>query len=192
MAKHMTKAEVILNMRRVSIERRTSWQTAWKAASIVAAFTLWKDCKFGAKRLAVLSADIDRMHKDYLNGNLDYNEIINHIAEINSELVTHPAWVEEKDIRARKGSFEYNLNRWYLQPTNDITEYTSMYFNFLFYYMSTRYGFKKVRLTRLYDNIHKWLKEYEIDEEKVVLARWESELKDYCGIYFEGVRVNEF
>lgn len=185
----MTKDEIIRNLRMVSIERRTSWQTAWKAASIVAAYTLWKECKFGAKRLAWLSAEIDKMHKAYLNGQLDYAEIIGYIEQISTELVTHPAWVDESNIMARKGSAIYAINKMLIQPTNDITEYTSMYFNLLFYIMSTHYGYKAKRLKRLHDNIQKWLREYEYDNEEVVLKRWETDLRDYCGIVFEGIKI---
>lgn len=180
MARHLTKAEIIKNMKKASIDKRLCWQTAWTGVSIMVAYTLWKTEKFGAKRLNDISQEIEKLNEQKYSGELDFDGIRKHHVD-DFEIDVHEEYVTNDDILAKPGSFAYNMTKHYVYIQNANTEFSGTYYTLLFHVLETKYGYKKERLTRVMNNIRKMGRTFE----EGMLDSWISELRDYCGIVYE-------
>lgn len=149
--------------------------------SIICGYALLRSEGYKGKRIHKVSQNVDAMERQYLEGNLDV------LALADKNVQTFGIGVEyspytEKDIKFRKGTYNYWLDYKQMEAQNVINEFASRYLNMFFWSMHEMHGFGEKRMGRLYDELQKHLELYRVD--KVTLRDWQKALYEDAGIWF--------
>lgn len=180
--RHLTRNEILARCNAVARERRLCDRSPWTAMSIICSYAAMKSEGFKGQRLQKIVTRVNELQSEYDAGRVDLEEISKKLYDRAEWTVTHEKYTEA-DITAKKGSFDYWLDKKQIDPQNAINEQATRYMLFFFTALTEMYGFGKERLTRVQEKINEMLQLYQQD--KVTVRQWKKELLDDAGIYFE-------
>lgn len=180
--RHFTPDEIKAQMNMLAREKRMADRSPWTAMGIVCGYTLMTSEGFKGRRIADVCQKIDEYEALWREDKLD-------VETVSRQLMKKADWsIEFKeytdaDIRYKKGSYGYVLDKIQIEPQNRINEMATRYLLFFFKALNEVHGYGKERLTRVQEHMNKVLDEYRTDKD--ALSRWKVALYNDAGIYFE-------
>lgn len=180
--RHLTPQEIIAQCKTVARESRMADRTPWSAMSIMCSYVIMKSEGFKGQRIFNITSCINELETKWISGELDLKEFSNKLMEKADWTIEHQRY-EESDIKAKKGSYQYWIDKKQISPQNTINEQATRYMLFFFNVLIDNYGFGKERLTRVKDYINDLLEEYRHDRTSV--QNWKKSLFEEAGVVME-------
>lgn len=180
--RHLTPKQICAQCNAIAREKRMAERTPWTAMGIMCAYVLMKKEGFKRQRLLKITNRINELEKQYDSGEFDLKQISERLFEKADWTIVHETYTEA-DIKARKGSYQYWLDKVQIEPQNAINEQAIRYMLFFFTALMDEYGYGKERLTRVQDYMNELLELYKYD--KTTVREWRVALLDEVGIAFE-------
>lgn len=180
--RHLTPREIMEQCKSVARERRMAYATPWTAMGIMCAYTIMKREGFKGRRILKITQKIDEFEKRYDDGELTVEEVSKRLYEKAEWTIEHVNYAE-KDIKAKKGTYQYWIDQKQIAPQNTINEQATRYMLFFFTALMEEYGFGKERLTRVQEYMNELLVAYQQD--KTTISEWKKALYDDAGVIFE-------
>ena len=180
--RHLTRNEIIARCNAVAREKRLCDRSPWTAMSIVCGYALMRSEGFKGQRLQKIVSKVNELQSEYDAGQVSVEKISKSLYDRADWTIEYKEYTEA-DITAKKGSFDYWLDKKQLDPQNAINEHATRYMLFFFTALTEIYGFGKERLTRVQEKVNEMLQLYQQD--KVTVNQWKKELLEDAGIYFE-------
>ena len=180
--RHLTPREIMEQCKSVARERRMAYATPWTAMGIMCAYTTMKREGFKGRRILKITQKIAEFEKRYDDGELTVEEVSKRLYEKAEWTIEHVNYAE-KDIKAKKGTYQYWIDQKQIAPQNTINEQATRYMLFFFTALMEEYGFGKERLTRVQEYMNELLVAYQQD--KTTISEWKKALYDDAGVIFE-------
>lgn len=180
--RHLTPQEIIAQCKTVARESRMADRTPWSAMSIMCSYVIMKREGFKGQRIFNITSRINELETKWISGELDLKEFSNKLMEKADWTIEHQRY-EESDIKAKKGSYQYWIDKKQIAPQNTINEQATRYMLFFFNVLIDNYGFGKERLTRVKDFMNELLEEYRQDKTNV--HYWKKSLFEEAGVVME-------
>lgn len=180
--RHLTRKEIIEQCKAVARETRMCNRSPWTAVGIICGYALMKSEGFKGQRLSNVTKRIDEMEAEFDAGKVNLDDISKSLYEKTEWTIECKAYTES-DILAKKGTYQYWLDKKQIEPQNAINMQATRYMLFFFTALTEIYGFGKERLTRVQEQINNMLLLYQQD--KASISGWKKELLEDAGIYFE-------
>jgi hypothetical protein len=122
------------------------------------------------------------MEHKYDAGELAVEDVSNRLMDKADWTIEHKEY-QESDIRAKKGSYQYWIDKKQIDPQNAINKQATRYMLFFFAALMDEYGYGRDRLTRVQEYMNSILLEYQ--QNKTTVEAWRLELLNETGIVFE-------
>lgn len=180
--RHLTRDEIIQQCKHIAREKRMANRTPWTAMSIMCSYVIMKQEGFKGQRIAKITGRVNEMEAQYDNGDIDLKQISDKLFEKAEWTIEYERYTE-KDIKFKKGTFEYWFDSIQIEPQNTINEQATRYMLFFFIALMEEYGFGKERLTRVKEYMLNLLSEYQ--ENKECVKNWSKELYEDAGVLVE-------
>lgn len=183
MAKHLTKAELLAQIKHTANVSRKSASAPFTGMAILCNYVLWKTEGYGQKRLA----DFNQMVNDYyerdMEDELDVKELADRLMEKAEFVVEWEPHKESDNHYSKHKKYRHFMEQKLLDAEDEInrcsTKYLLIQFNVL---MDCGWG--KVRLTRYKDALNKQLWQVK-DPNGDGALRMRAELMNGTGIIIE-------
>lgn len=180
--RHLTPREIMEQCKAVARESRMCDRSPWSAMGIICGYIIMKQEGFKGKRILNITQKIDEMEKKYRNGEISLDEISKRLMDKADWTIECKAYTEN-DILAKKGTYQYWIDKKQIEPQNTINMQATRYMLFFFNTLMDEYGFGKDRLTRVQEAINKLLVDYQSN--KTTIREWQQALLDEAGIVYE-------
>ena len=180
--RHLTPAEIKEQCKRIARESRMADRTPWTAMGIICSYVIMRREGFKGQRISRLANKVNEMEADWSAGKIDLKEISQRLMDKAGWSIEYKAYTED-DITARKGSYQYWLDKQQIGPQNTINEQATRYMLFFFTALMDEYGFGKDRLTRVEEYMNELLLSYQQD--KTIVREWSHALLTEAGVVME-------
>ena len=180
--RHLTPQEIIRQCNMVARESRMADRTPWTAMGIMCAYVIMRKEGFKGQRILRITNRINEMEEQWSNGKVDMKEISQRLMDKADWTIEHQKYTEA-DIHAKKGSYQYWIDKKQIAPQNTINEQATRYMLFFFTAPMDEYGLGKDRLTRVQDYMNELLLEYQQD--KTTVHSWKKALFEEAGVVME-------
>ena len=180
--RHLTPNEIIAQCKAVARECRMAERTPWTAMGIMCAYVIMRKEGFKGQRILKITNKINEMEDLWSKGKIDLEKISQRLYDKAGWTIEHKAY-QESDITAKKGSYQYWLDKKQIDPQNTINEQATRYMLFFFTALMDLYGFGKERLTRVCDYLNELLVDYQQD--KTTVRAWKQALYEEAGVVME-------
>ena len=179
--RHLTPQEIMAQCKQVARESRMADRTPGTAMGIICGYTLLKSEGFKAQRIVRITDAIARYEEQWRNGEITVDEMSKRLMDKADWSIEYKEYTEA-DIRWKKGSYNYWLDKKQLEPQNMINRLATRYMIFMFCALIDEYGYGKDRLTRVQSFILQMLEEYRQD--KATVSGWSKAILDETGVVF--------
>ena len=180
--RHLTPQEIIRQCNMVARESRMADRTPWTAMGIMCAYVIMRKEGFKGQRILRITNRVNELEEQWSNGKVDMKEISQRLMDKADWTIEHKKYTEA-DIHAKKGSYQYWIDKKQIAPQNTINEQATRYMLFFFTALMDEYGFGKDRLTRVQDYMNELLLEYQQD--KTTVHSWKKALFEEAGVVME-------
>ena len=119
--RHLTPREIMEQCKSVARECRMANRTPWTAMGIMCAYTIMKREGFKGQRILKITQKIDEFEKQYDDGKLTIKEVSQRLYDKADWTIEHVNYTE-KDIKAKKGTYQYWIDQKQIAPQNAINE----------------------------------------------------------------------
>ena len=183
--RHLTPAEIKAQCNQIAREKRMADRSPWSAMSIICPYVVMKSEGFKGQRISKLIGKITDYEEKWSNGEVDLEEFRERLKLKAEWTLEFNQWTEA-DITARKGSYNYWLDKIQLEPQNRINQNAERYMLFFFISLMEEFGYGKDRLTRVEEYMNTLLLDYQ--QNKTSISEWKTALFEEAGI--EIVQMN--
>ena len=180
--RHLTPREIIAQCKAVARECRMADRTPWTAMGIMCAYVIMKKEGFKGQRILRITNKIDEYEKQWDDGKLDLKDVSQRLYDKAEWTIEHVDYTDA-DIKAKKGTYQYWIDKKQIAPQNTINAQATRYMLFFFTALMDEYSFGKDRLTRVQESINELLLAYQQD--KTTIREWKQALYDDAGVIFE-------
>lgn len=180
--RHLTPREIIAQCKAVARECRMADRTPWTAMGIMCAYVIMKKEGFKGQRILRITNKIDEYEKQWDDGKLDLKDVSQRLYDKAEWTIEHVDYTDA-DIKAKKGTYQYWIDKKQIAPQNTINAQATRYILFFFTALMDEYRFGKDRLTRVQESINELLFAYQQD--KTTIREWKQALYDDAGVIFE-------
>lgn len=180
--RHLTPKEIIAQCKAVARECRMADRTPWTAMGIMCAYVIMRKEGFKGQRILKITSKINEMEELWSQGKIDLEKVSKRLYDKAGWTIEHKAY-QESDITAKKGSYQYWLDKKQIDPQNTINEQATRYMLFFFTALMDLYRFGKDRLTRVCDYLNELLVDYQ--EYKTTVRSWKQALYEEAGVVME-------
>lgn len=180
--RHLTPKQICAQCNAIARERRMAERTPWTAMGIMCAYVLMKKEGFKGQRILRITNRVNELEEKYDAGTVDLKQISDRLFEKADWTIVHETYTEA-DIKARKGSYQYWLDKVQIEPQNAINEQATRYMLFFFTALMDEYRYGKERLIRVQNHINELLELYKYD--KTTVREWRVSLLNEAGVVFE-------
>lgn len=180
--RHLTPKEIMAQCKAVARERRMCERSPWTAMGIITGYALMTSEGFKGQRLKRIADYVENREKEYQSGKVTIEEMTKRLMDKAGWSITYEPYTEA-DIKSKKGSYQYWLDKRQIDPQNAINRSATRYLLFMYAALMDEYGYSKERLTRVQKEIDKHLLDYQQD--KVSVNQWKKALLEDAGIYYE-------
>lgn len=186
MKRQLTKNEILARMREVKKISDSSDKSPFTGMATVCNYTLWKNEGWSQKKLADYNMAVAEYDKKLDSGEVTIEQLQERLwnkADFSVEYVKYTY----RDIKSRKNSFMYELEKKINEANNTINELAARYFLMHFNTLMDM-GYGKKRLERNKDQINNLLNVITSDEKdksKPRIMDLHKELYEEAGIYIE-------
>lgn len=180
--RHLTRNELLAQCNRIARECRMADRSPWSAMSIMCAYVAMKSEGFKAQRILRLTNKVNAMQEQWEKGEITVEQVSKRLMDKAEWTIEHVTYTEA-DIKSRKGTYQYWLDKAQIAPQNTINEHATRYMLFFFSALMDEYGYGKDRLTRVEEYLNKLLDGYKYN--KSTVREWQQELLDEAGLVFE-------
>lgn len=180
--RHLTPREICMQCKIVARESRMCERAPWTAMGIICAYSLLKSEGFKTQRIVKITNAIDEMEHKYDAGELTVEDVSKRLMDKADWTIEHKEY-QESDIRAKKGSYQYWIDKKQIDPQNAINKQATRYMLFFFAALMDEYGYGRDRLTRVQEYMNNILLDYQ--QNKTTVEAWRLELLNETGIVFE-------
>ena len=180
--RHLTPREIMAQCKAIAREKRMCERSPWSAMGIICGYIIMKNYGFKGKRILNITQKIDELEEKYRNGEVSLDEI-------SKMLMDKVGWTiecqeyTESDINAKKGTYQYWLDKKQIDPQNAINMQATRYLLFFFNVLMDEYGFGKERLTKVQEAINRLLNDYQ--QNKTTIREWQNDLLEEAGVVYE-------
>ena len=180
--RHLTPAEIKAQCNQIAREKRMADRSPWSAMSIICPYVVMKSEGFKGQRISKLIGKITDYEEKWANGEIDLEEFRERLKLKAEWTLEFNQWTEA-DITARKGSYNYWLDKIQLEPQNRINQNAERYMLFFFITLMEEFGYGKDRLTRVEEYMNTLLLDYQ--QNKTSISEWKTALFEEAGIVIE-------
>ena len=180
--RHLTPAEIKAQCNQIAREKRMADRSPWSAMSIICPYVVMKSEGFKGQRISKLIGKITDYEEKWANGEIDLEEFRERLKLKAEWTLEFNQWTEA-DITARKGSYNYWLDKIQLEPQNRINQNAERYMLFFFISLMEEFGYGKDRLTRVEEYMNTLLLDYQ--QNKTSISDWKTALFEEAGIAIE-------
>lgn len=180
--RHLTPKEIMEQCKLVARERRMCERSSWTAMGIITGYALMTSEGFKGQRLKRIADYVENREKEYQSGKITIEEMTKRLMDKAEWSIAYEPYTEA-DIKAKKGSYQYWLDKRQIEPQNAINRSATRYLLFMYAALMDEYGYGKERLTRVQKEIDKHLLDYQQD--RVSVNQWKKALLEDAGIYYE-------
>lgn len=180
--RHLTPAEIKAQCNQIAREKRMADRSPWSAMSIICPYVVMKSEGFKGQRISKLIGKITDYEEKWTNGEVDLEEFRERLKLKAEWTLEFNQWTEA-DITARKGSYNYWLDKIQLEPQNRINQNAERYMLFFFISLMEEFGYGKDRLTRVEEYMNTLLLDYQ--QNKTSINEWKTALFEEAGIVIE-------
>lgn len=180
--RHLTPREIMAQCKEIAREKRMCDRSPWSAMGIICGYIIMTKEGFKGKRILNITKKIDELEEKYINGELKLDEISKRLMDKASWSIECKEYTES-DITAKKGTYQYWIDKKQIEPQNTINMQATRYMLFFFNVLMDEYGFGKDRLTRVQESINNLLLDYQ--KNKTTIREWQQALLDEAGIVYE-------
>ena len=180
--RHLTPKQICAQCNAIAREKRMADRSPWSAMSIMCPYVIMKCEGYKGQRILRIINRINEMEEQWEKEELKLEDVKQRLYDKAEWTIEWKQWTEE-DITARKGSYQYWLDKVQLEPQNRINQHAGRYMIFFFAALIDEYGFGKERLTRVEEYMNKLLLEYQQD--KTTVREWKRALYEEAGIVVE-------
>ena len=147
--RHLTPKQICAQCNAIARERRMAERTPWTAMGIMCAYVLMKKEGFKGQRILRITNRVSELEEKYDAGTVDLKQISDRLFEKADWTIVHETYTEA-DIKAKKGSYQYWLDKVQIEPQNAINEQATRYMLFFFTFNCSCISSKTYTLTFLY------------------------------------------
>ena len=180
--RHLTPAEIKAQCNQIAREKRMADRSPWSAMSIICPYVVMKSEGFKGQRISKLIGKITDYEEKWSNGEIDLEEFRERLKLKAEWTLEFNQWTET-DITARKGSYNYWLDKIQLEPQNRINQNAERYMLFFFISLMEEFRYGKDRLTRVEEYMNTLLLDYQ--QNKTSISEWKTALFEEAGIVIE-------
>ena len=180
--RHLTPAEIKAQCNQIAREKRMADRSPWSAMSIICPYVVMKSEGYKGQRISKLIGKITDYEEKWSNGEVDLEEFRERLKLKAEWTLEFNQWTEA-DITARKGSYNYWLDKIQLEPQNRINQNAERYMLFFFISLMEEFGYGKDRLTRVEEYMNTLLLDYQ--HNKTSINEWKTALFEEAGIVIE-------
>ena len=180
--RHLTPQEIIAQCKAVARESRMADRTPWSAMSIMCSYVIMKKEGFKGQRILRITNRVNELEEQWIRGEISTEELSKRLYEKADWTIEWKAYTEA-DITAKKGSYQYWLDKKQIGPQNTINEQATRYMLFFFTVLMDEFGFGKDRLTRVQEYMNELLELYQQD--KTTVHSWKKALFEEAGVVIE-------
>lgn len=180
--RHLTPQEIIEQCKAVARESRMADRTPWTAMGIMCSYVIMKVEGFKGQRIMRITNKINEMEEQWDKGEIDLKAVEDRLMEKADWTIVYQPYTEA-DIRAKKGSYQYWIDKAQINPQNTINEQATRYMLFFYSALMDEYGFGKERLRRVGDYMNQLLLDYKQD--KTTVHGWRVALYEEAGVVME-------
>lgn len=180
--RHLTPEEIKAQCNQIAREKRMADRSPWSAMSIICPYVVMKSEGFKGQRISKLIGKITDYEEKWANGEIDLEEFRERLKLKAEWTLEFNQWTEA-DITARKGSYNYWLDKIQLEPQNRINQNAERYMLFFFISLMEEFGYGKDRLTRVEEYMNTLLLDYQ--QNKTSINEWKTALFEEAGIVIE-------
>lgn len=180
--RHLTPEEIKAQCNQIAREKRMADRSPWSAMSIICPYVVMKSEGFKGQRISKLIGKITDYEEKWANGEIDLEEFRERLKLKAEWTLEFNQWTEA-DITARKGSYNYWLDKIQLEPQNRINQNAERYMLFFFISLMEEFGYGKDRLTRVEEYMNTLLLDYQ--QNKTSISEWKTALFEEAGIVIE-------
>ena len=180
--RHLTPAEIKAQCNQIAREKRMADRSPWSAMSIICPYVVMKSEGFKGQRISKLIGKITDYEEKWANGEIDLEEFRERLKLKAEWTLEFNQWTEA-DITARKGSYNYWLDKIQLEPQNRINQNAERYMLFFFITLMGEFGYGKDRLTRVEEYMNTLLLDYQ--QNKTSISEWKTALFEEARIVIE-------
>ena len=180
--RHLTPAEIKAQCNQIAREKRMADRSPWSAMSIICPYVVMKSEGYKGQRISKLIGKITDYEEKWSNGEVDLEEFRERLKLKAEWTLEFNQWTEA-DITARKGSYNYWLDKIQLEPQNRINQNAERYMLFFFISLMEEFGYGKDRLTRVEEYMNTLLLDYQ--QNKTSISEWKTALFEEAGIVIE-------
>ena len=180
--RHLTPAEIKAQCNQIAREKRMADRSPWSAMSIICPYVVMKSEGFKGQRISKLIGKITDYEEKWANGEIDLEEFRERLKLKAEWTLEFNQWTEA-DITARKGSYNYWLDKVQLEPQNRINQNAERYMLFFFITLKEEFGYGKDRLTRVEEYMNTLLLDYQ--QNKTSISEWKTALFEEARIVIE-------
>lgn len=180
--RHLTPYEIKQQCKHIAREARMANRTPWTAMGIICGFALYKSEGFKGQRISKITSAVADYERRWQNDEITQEQMSNRLSEKVGWTIEYKEYTEA-DIKHRKGSYDYWLDRAQLDPQNEINKQSTRYMIWMFNALMDEYGYGKERLTRVQECISEMLGDYRLS--KTTVLAWRKTLLEEAGIAFE-------
>ena len=180
--RHLTPEEIKAQCNQIAREKRMADRSPWSAMSIICPYVVMKSEGFKGQRISKLIGKITDYEEKWSNGEIDLEEFRERLKLKAEWTLEFNQWTEA-DITARKGSYNYWLDKIQLEPQNRINQNAERYMLFFFITLMEEFGYGKDRLTRVEEYMNTLLLDYQ--HNKTSISEWKTALFEEAGIVIE-------
>ena len=180
--RHLTPAEIKAQCNQIAREKRMADRSPWSTMSIICPYVVMKSEGFKGQRISKLIGKITDYEEKWTNGEIDLEEFRERLKLKAEWTLEFNQWTEA-DITARKGSYNYWLDKVQLEPQNRINQNEERYMLFFFISLMEEFGYGKDRLTRVEEYMNTLLLDYQ--HNKTSISEWKTALFEEAGIVIE-------
>lgn len=180
--RHLTPEEIKAQCNQIAREKRMADRSPWSAMSIICPYVVMKSEGFKGQRISKLIGKITEYEEKWSDGEVDLEEFRKRLKLKAEWTLEFNQWTEA-DITARKGSYNYWLDKVQLEPQNRINQNAERYMLFFFISLMEEFGYGKDRLTRVEEYMNTLLLDYQ--NNKTSISEWKTALFEEAGIVIE-------
>lgn len=180
--RHLTPAEIKAQCNAIAREKRMADRSPWSAMSIICPYVLMKSEGFKGQRISKVIGRISEYEEQWYLKKIDIKDFRDKLMLKADWTLEFSQWTEE-DIKSKKGSYQYWLDKVQLEPQNRINQNAERYMLFFFVALMEEFGYGKDRLTRVEEYMNRLLLDYQ--ENKTSIREWKAALYEEAGIVIE-------
>ena len=180
--RQLTKNEILSRIKQVKLMTINSYRAPFTAMSVLCNYILWTEEKWGQTKLARYNQQVADYESKLDKEEIDIQGLSKRLMDKAEFTVEHVAWTE-KDIKARKKSFMYEMEKMTLESENKINELSSRYLLINFNVLMDE-GYGKKRLDRFKNYLNTYFENIYTDDGTHIME-FRQKLIDEVGIFIE-------